>query len=312
MNDLDDLFGSGSPAVTSKPPIYHADITQGGIYQITNEEYHRDPCPVASVSRGVIASLVNSTAAHTKMKHPKLNPDYQQEEKTSFDIGTAAHSLFLEGIDNCEVIDAADWKTNKAKTERDEARLAGKVPLLVHQYEDVLNMAMAAHTALAESELNITSLYDEGDTEQTYIWQEGETYCRCRLDWISKDRQVIIDYKTAESASPEAFSRSIFNYAYDIQHAFYTRGVKAIDGTDPVFIFMVQETTAPYLCSFLALDPMALDIGVRKVEQGLKLWSECMKSGIWPGYPQRVCYLETPPWALTRWEQKEADNELHI
>jgi len=279
-----------------------------GIHKISEDIYHRDPCETASVSRGTIADLINCTPAHARFYHPKLNPDYSQAEKSAFDIGTVAHALFLEGLDKCEVIDFPDWRTNNAKIVRDEARNAGKVPLLKHQYNDVRLMVESAQRQLRESDLGIKDLQMEGDSELTYIWQEDKTLCRCRPDWISHkkigDRKLIIDLKTTSaSADPNAFKAS--DHSKDIQYSFYRRGVKAIEGEkSPRFIFMTVETFPPYLCSFVSLDPQTVEIAKQKVEAGLWMWRQCMESGEWPGYPQRVCYAESRAYEVAAWEMK--------
>lgn len=279
-----------------------------GIHRISNELYHSDPCKVPSISRGTIADLINCTPAHAKFYHPRLNPDYVSEESTTFDIGKAAHSLFLEGVDCCEVIDAPDWRGKDAKSARDEARSNGKTPMLKAQYEEVLLMVNAAHSQLRTSEIGIKDLHSEGDSELTYIWNEGETFFRIRPDWISRKeiggRKLILDYKTVgQSANPEAFKAS--DHAKDIQYALYRRGVKSIEGgNSPRFLFFVQETFAPYLCSVIGLDPQTAEIAKQKVQYGKFMWEKCMATGEWPGYPQRVCYVESKPWEVAAWEYK--------
>jgi hypothetical protein len=286
-------------------------IDKPGIYQISNEAYHRDPCVVPSLSRGTIADLINTTPQHAAFYHPRLNPDFVQEDKDVFDIGKAAHALFLEGLDCAEVCDFPNWQTKAAKEAKEAARLAGKTPLLAHQYERVQEMVKAAHSQLAASELGIKNLHMEGDSEQTYIWEENGTWFRVRPDWISQkkigDRKLILDYKTTgESADPAAFKATA--YGKDIQHALYRRGVKAIEGgNSPRFLFLVQETFPPYLCSFIGLDPQTAEIGKQKVEFGKFMWEKCLATGEWPGYPQRVCYVEVKPWEVAAWEAKSAE-----
>lgn len=284
---------------------------QPGIHRISDEIYHADPCPVPSLSRGTISDLINYTPAHAKASHPRLNPNMVKEEKDIFDFGKAAHALFLEGLDCCEVYDFPTWQSKAAKEAKEAARMIGKTPLLLHQYNRVQAMVKSAHKQLAASELAIKDLHAEGDSELTYIWNEGDTTCRVRPDWISHkkiagDRKLILDYKTCgDSADPAAFIRKAMSMGYDIQHSFYRRGVKAIESDKaPKFVFMAQETYEPFLCSFIALDPMTADIGKQKTEAGIYMWQKCMATNEWPGYPNRVCYVETPPWALAQWEAK--------
>jgi hypothetical protein len=217
-----------------------------------------------------------------------------------------AHALLLEGLDQAHVVDAPDWRKKEAKEERDIARDAGKIPLLIHQYDSVKDMVIAAERQIASCpDLNIKDLRRQGDSELSYIWQEGETWFRVRPDWISKNRKLILDYKTTgESADPTNFARKMVSLGYDIQYAFYRRGVKAVEDVSPKFVFVVQETSAPYLCSFIGLPPDFQAMAKEKVDYGIHVWEKCMFTGEWPGYPNRICYLDNPAWALAQWESK--------
>lgn len=277
-------------------------IDKPGKYNISFEEYLADPCVESSLSRSVIKDLIRCPAK-AWFNHPRLNPDCPKEEASEkFDIGTAAHALFLQGINRAAVIDAADWRTNAAKEARDVARTEGKIPLLKHQYDAVLAMVSVAQRSLFNSELSIDIAAD-CESEVTYIWKEGETWCRARLDAITKNRAIIFDYKTSGgSADPEDYARIAIPNGLDIQDAFYRRPIEILHSVVPRFIFIVQETAAPHLCSFIELDPMTKDMGNRKVERGLEIWRQCRKNNHWPGYSSTVTRMEAKPWDLARWE----------
>jgi len=281
-------------------------IETPGVYKISSEEYQKDPVIEPSLSRSIIKNLIYDTPAHAWLNHPRLNPDYQDKENEKFDLGTAAHSLLLEGDDNLIIIEADDWRTKAAKELRDQARENGKTPLLTSQYEETLIMVNVAELQIIKcSELGITNLQTDGDIELSYIWQENETWLRVRPDWISKDRKLIIDYKTTgASANPQDIARHIVAMGYDIQAAFYCRGVKAIEGIEPKFVFFFQETYEPYFCSFIGLPPQFIEMGKQKVEYGIWLWGECISSGKWTGYPQKVCWIDSPAWALAAWDNR--------
>jgi hypothetical protein len=287
------------------------NIDKHGIYQISNEAYHADPCLSPSLSRGTIKELLYKTPAHVFSKNKRLNPRHvaKKEKEEKFDIGNAAHSLFLEGINNCEIVYAKDWKTADAKRQRDEARLAGKTPLLEHQFDDVRDMVNAAHKQLRDSEIKVDRL-DHSLSEQTIIWQDGQTWCRCRPDYLTADHKIIIDYKTSTSADPDKFLKQIVDMGYDIQWSWYRDGVTAVTGIAPKFYFMVQEVEAPYLCSFIGLPPQFQEMGKQKVEYGKAVWNKCLSTGVWPGYPKRVCYVEPAPYQLSQWEERASNIEL--
>jgi hypothetical protein len=128
------------------------EIDKPGIYQISNEDYHADPCIVPSLSRGIIMDLLFKSPAHAYANHPRFTPQ-EPDNDTKYSIGSVAHPLFLEGINNCVVIDADDWRKKETKEQRDLAYKEGKTPLLKNQYEEVLEMVAVANTSLADSEL---------------------------------------------------------------------------------------------------------------------------------------------------------------
>ena len=278
-----------------------------GAYDISSEIYHADPCPVPSLSRSAIKQLLYDTPYHCWLNHPRLNPGYKENDGGGkFDLGTAAHQLLLEGGDSIAVIEYDDYRKGAAKQERDEAREQGLTPLLRKQYDEAIKMVAVAEKQISQcKELKITDFRKDGDTELSYIWQEEEAWCRVRPDWISKDRKIIIDYKTTGmSANPESINKHVVSMGYDIQAGFYTRGVDAVEKSKPVFILVFQETNEPYMCSFVGLDPEFLEMGKQKADYGLFLWNKCMKSGEWPGYPtERIAYIDAPSWSLVHWNQ---------
>lgn len=285
-----------------------------GIHKISSEEYYADPCIKPSLSRSILNRLLKSPIK-AWYQHPRLNPDCKEDDGGGkFDIGSAAHSILLEGTDNVEIIEAENWRTKAAKEKRDEAREQGKTPLLESQYNQTILMVMAAEKQiLACSDLGIKSLKDGGGSELTFIWSETDaverkSYHRIRPDWMSDDRTLTIDYKTTgTSADPNDYLMHIFKMGYDIQEAYYRRGTKAVTAIDSKFVFIVQETEEPYLCSFIGLSPEYQNMGHEKVEQGIFMWNQCMKSNNWPGYPNKVAWVDPPPWALVSWEQKSME-----
>lgn len=285
-------------------------IDKPGVYKISMVEYQADPCAVPSLSRSVIKDLLFRSPRHAWENHPRLNPCWQAEEsEKKFDIGSAAHSVFLEGIDKVCVVPFDDWRKKEAKEARDEARASGKIPLLAAQAGDVRAMVVTGIEQLKASELNLD--LSTGQSELTYIWQEGVTWFKIRPDWIGNG--TIIDYKTTSVlARPDEYSRLAISTGLDIQDSLYCRGVTEVSGTPPRFIFMVQEINPPYLCAFFSFDAMTQDMGNQKVERGIQIWRECMASGKWPGYPPIVQTLEAPPWALAAWESRQFDIGLSM
>lgn len=272
------------------------------------DEYHADQVAADQVtlSASVARILLAESPAHARAAHPRLNPDWEPTYEEKFDVGTAAHALLLEGEAAVAVIDAADWRTAAAKEQREEARVAGQIPLLAKHWAAVERMVEAVRSQLGGLDVD-PPLFSDGKPEQTLVWDhEGAVACRARLDWLRDDRQAIDDLKTTgRSANPYEWSRSIFNMGYDVQAAFYLRGLKAITGVEAAFRFVVVETSPPYALTVLSLDPAASMIAGKKVDFALNKWARALRDDVWPAYPQQVCYVELPAWEESRWLERE-------
>lgn len=280
-----------------------------GIYpDITHEAYHADPCDKPSLSASLSKILLARSPLHAWCAHPRLNPDYEHEEKAVFDVGTAAHEAVLQGIDRMVIVVADDWRTKAAKEARDQARAAGKIPVLTKHGDAIYAMTDALTAAMANCpDLNGITLAD-GKAEQTLIWQDGKVTCRSRLDWLASDHSLILDYKTTNaSANPVDWTRTgLLNLGGDLQAAFYLRGLKALTGKDAKFIFMVQEVEPPHAVSFIGMPPAFLDLGEAKVADAIDLFGLCQESDTWPGYSNRVCWADPPAWAQANYMERAA------
>ena len=230
------------------------------------------------------------------------------EESDAFDLGTAAHAYVLEGGFNLEIIDALDWRTQAAKAARDAARAAGKTPVLAHRFVLVQAMAEAAREQLARHAARPIPLTN-GKPEQTVVWEEEGVWCRARLDWLHADRCVADDYKTvSQSANPEVWSRSLFTYGAALQAAFYLRGLAAVCGAAArAFRFVVQEAYPPYALSVVSLAPDALVLAEKQIIYAIRLWSDCLRTGEWPGYTPQLAHASYPPWLEASWLAKEEE-----
>lgn len=279
-------------------------IDTPGIYAIPAVEYHANPCPTPALSSSIAKILCSQSPAHAKAAMQGY-----REESDAYDIGNVAHALLLEGRESVEVIDAKDWRTNKAKEWRDAARADGKTPLLKDKWAEVEAMLSRTRIQL-EAHRDGLPLFQNGTPEQTLIWQEGDLWCRARLDWLHSGHNAIDDYKTTSAtANPEAISRTLFANGWDVQAAFYLRGLRALSDQKlahpPAFRFVVQETYPPYALSVIALGPDAMTLGEKKVIYALDLWRECLTTDTWPAYPTRTCYASLPAYEESRWLEKE-------
>ena len=278
-----------------------ANLTEG-LHSLSMDVYQADPCPTPSLSSGIANILLMQSPAHAWLAHPRLNPAYQQDHDSRLDQGSIAHAMLLERDESAVVVvDAPDWRTKAAKEARDAAWANGKHAILAHKFEAVQNMVAAVFSFAQRTELR--NVFDTGIVERSLVWREGEIWCRARPDIISSDMRIVVDYKTCDSAQPDAVARQIGRMGYDVQASLYTRGMKEI-GHGVEFIFLFQEISAPYACSLIGLANAYKEVGDAKVDSALKIWAECTDTDRWPAYSDRVLYAEPPVWEISRLDEQ--------
>lgn len=282
-----------------------------GVTDIPAGDYHAgdfDTRPALSAS--IINVLRNQSPAHAWTAHPKLNPDYVQEESTVFDIGTTAHALFLENdATGVVVLDFDDYRTKAAKEARDYARSLGQIPMLQKHWDDVSELVEGARSSVAAIKAD-PPLFVGGKPERTIVWEEPcGTLCKMRPDYLHDSGEACDDLKTARTAAPEAVARAVFGNGYDVQAAFYLRGIKAATGKDAVFRLVFVEKDPPYAAAAYQLAPAALALANQKIDFALGLWRDCLERNHWPSYPATVMHVEPPAWEETRMFEREYREE---
>lgn len=279
-------------------------------------DYLSDPAPSPSLSSSIAHLLVTRSPQHAWYAHPRLNPTWTPAEATEqTDFGSIAHALLLEpktAMGRIAIVYADDWRKGYAKTQRDAAREDGKYPVLEERLATATAMVEAARRAIMVSE-EMARVFTDGEAERTLIWAEDDdiglvgnrrTWFRSRPDWLTNDHEIIVDYKTTSaSAEPTAFGRMILTMGYHLQAALAIRGVKALSGIEPAFIFMAQETDPPYAVSFIGLSPTFLAFAASQLDYAVRLWRNCLAANGWPAYPSRVAWIEPPGWATFQWEE---------
>lgn len=259
-------------------------------------EYHAHPALSQS-----LAKLLLPPSVPAKFKWARDNP---RPPKKAFDLGHGAHKLVL-GVGAPLVVvqttakdgtqsDAPDMRTKAAQEHAKEIREGGGVPLLRKDFETVQAMAGALR-----SNPVAMALLSNGAAEQSAFWtDERGVERRSRFDYIPDlSIPVITDYKSTTDASPKAFGKSVYNFCYDLQDAWYREAAEAIGLGEVAFAFVAQETEPPYLSAVYELDTEAQEVGRRKVSRALDTYVDCMESGVWPGYPTDIQPLSLPRWA---------------
>lgn len=280
-------------------------ITEPGIYKMEAYLYHKDPViPAPSLSNSIARKFITESELHAFHAHPRLNPEYKHEEAKKFDLGSAAHALVLEGDNRMMRIPYDNYLTKPAKEMRDSARAAGMHPVLTEDFDNIFLMREAFLRSWAECEELRGIPFSAGAVEETLVWREGDTWLRIRPDWRAQDWSIMVDYKTAHDAVPRVFGRAMVSNGYHHQDSFYSRGVKASFGKRPLFLFGAQDTAKPFAVSWHGCAPTLQDVADGDIEMAVRRWANCLKTGIWRGYGNRVHWHEATSWQLTESEER--------
>jgi hypothetical protein len=299
------------------PPKFVPFIDAPGIYDLPELAYHSDPvAPAPSLSRSIAKLLIEASPAHAYAQHPRLGgsaPAGPAAGDDDMDVGTAAHALFLQGEITAVHIPFDSYRTNAAKELREMALADHKIPLKTKQFDAAMRVVDALEAFRAR-----TSLFTDGKPEQTVIWNEGNHWGRCRIDWLPNDPAApLLDLKTTGNlATPGGWGRTCFQFGADMQAAMYPRGVEFVRGEAPDgMLFIVAETKPPYAIRVFGLDPVAVEVGEAKAAAARAVWVQCMAehrrrvefgqpaAAAWPGYPPETEWIFPPPWIVRQWEE---------
>jgi hypothetical protein len=271
-------------------------VSAPGAYDLREDSYHADPCPEPSLSGSLIKVL-------------------ERTHSDTFDLGTAFHTLVLGMGKQLVPLDFKDWRTDAAKTARQEYRDQGLIPLLKPQFEKAQAMAAAVSYQIQFWE-ELQLAMAAGIPERTYIWQEetpfGPIWCRCLVDWTAQHGNLHPDWKTTEQgAGPEEWgAKTCWNLDAHIQAAWNARALRKAGVAHAELFFAVAETQFPHVLACMKPESVAIAMAERDIERAIVTWAWCLKNNKWPGYRNQMAWISPPPWKEKGFLEREERNEL--
>lgn len=281
-------------------------VSKPGYYRMSAERYHADPAPEPSLSAGCAITLLADSPAHAREDHPRLNWRWKAQRPTQFMIdGSILHHLLLGHGAELVVWPFDDWRTDRAKAAREETFQAGKMPVLFSRYRQLERVAAAARTQLRRLP-NLPDGIELGEPEATLIWQEGTTWCRCRVDYLHVEAGLMVDLKfTSRLANVDTISRSAADLGYDVRAAHYARGFERIFGKKPLpYVFVTIELERPYGISITFPGEQYETRGRELWQQALVAFTACRMANLWPGYSPDPQPLDMPAYAVLQMEKR--------
>jgi len=267
-----------------------------GIYAgISNADYHGG----IGLSKSGLDALARSPL-HYWAKY--LDPNREPTEPTAaMKLGTAIHTAVLEPdefanrhhvapqVDRRTKDGKAMWEEAVAKAEAAGAELISAADAEVCQ----------RISAQVRSHPTARKVFGVGEAEMSVYWTDKETgvLCKCRPDWLALP--MVVDLKSTDDASRDAFMRSAWNWRYHVQAAWYMDGIEQATGQRAdAFVFGAFEKAAPFACAFYFADQAMLEIGRAECRRLLRVYADCLAADKWPGYDTAVTPLSVPAWAL--------------
>ena len=258
-------------------------------HDLTNAEYHASP----AISKSGLDLIRKAPALY---RWRQANPT---EQTPAMRLGSLTHTVVLEpdrferetavrpeGIDRRTSVGKADLAAFELEAEGREI-ITNEEGAKLAAIRDAVRSHPAAAKALAGSPV----------IEQSIFWDADGIACRCRPDAVT-ERGVIVDLKTTRDASPEGFARSVAQYRYHVQAAYYSDGYRAAFGEAPRgFVFIAVETEPPYLVAVYVASETMTQRGRIEYQTDLDTFRECLASDCWPGYSSSPLTLDLPKWA---------------
>lgn len=274
-------------------------ISVAGIYpDIASSDYHgASITPEPALSSSLAEAIISTSPAHVWNAHPALNPDFEADTAGKFDLGTACHSLVLEGKSPFVIVrghtkdgkESKGYTSEDAKQQRDAAYATGLTPLLPDEFDQVQAMALEMHRQL-EGHPETGNLLINGTAEASLIWRDRRTgvWCKSRPDWFADG--IVANYKTSGRAvgPMRDFARHVADMGYVQRAAWEIEGLRAIGVDIRRYLLVAQETSPPHIAVTYELGQSDLEYGAMLNRHALADFAECLRRGrsreCWPGY----------------------------
>jgi len=282
--------------------ILPLEITEPGLYSLSDEDYFRDPVPGGSFSQSGSKTLLLEGGPAKYMHSLTVG----EVTKDVWDFGKAMHYRVLGRGTPYAVLDFEDRRTKAYRDKAAEWRALGVTPILRRQSDQI----EAMYEACMRHPLAREHLTREGLAEIAGFIQDEETgvWLRGKFDLLAEIGGV--DYKTSDDASPRTvFNAQAIRMGYHVQDALYRRLSRELVGPEADrMIFVVQDKDAPYLTAVIELDEYYRALGEQRLNKAIHLFAECQKTSQWPGYGDDLILLHPPKGALRDLED-ESDED---
>lgn len=266
------------------------------IKDMPNEVYHAHE----SISKSGL-DLILRSPAHYRFRE-------RSEPTRAMHLGTAAHTAILEPARfTNEYVLLKQVKDRRASEYKQAVEMHGAERVLVAGEADLVS---GMQESVLSNKLVMNWLGAGGQAELSMFALDPETgvTVRIRPDFLTTSG-AMLDLKTTTDARPDAFSKSILNYNYHMQAAFYMDVYKWATGeASDSFRFIVVEKDMPHATMMYRLDDTAMLEGRKLYREALRVYADCLEKDQWQDYDCGVDEVI----GLPDWEIRRIENELEV
>lgn len=279
-----------------------------GLFHISEELYH-DHVRAPYVNRGLIVTMLSTTAAHAKAlldgTAAKKKPTPAMVIGSLMDKALLEPDRFKEGLSHwvkpaglkLSTKEGMGWKCDHPDLPYIPAVTDSATEASAEDIRQMIESVMRHKIA--------RRIVEQSVKQESAFCIDPETGLmrKCRPDTRLADNNgqlTLADLKTTfpGGASDSAFSVHCGRMAYHIQSEFYSDIYRDLTGEKTFFLFMVVERKPPYALSIFQIDLEGKNAAHRQYKQALRQFKECKESGVWPTYPEHIRVIRLPRWTI--------------
>ena len=238
-----------------------------------------------------IDAVSNSALKAIQYKSPAYYMNQQTKERKETEdmtIGTALHMMLLQPtevyMDTYLVIEP-DLAKSYCKKAFDFASDQNKLPILQKNHNKAARMAKSV-----KSQGWYKKIFTGSEFEQVCLKEIMGVQGKSKMDIVNHESKFIADLKTCISI--QSFERDFFKYpyCYHMQNSWYSKVM--MENYD--FIFIAVEKDGAHDCAIYMPEKEVTEYGLDMCATALDTYAECKKTGIWPGYHQKIRKIKLP------------------
>jgi exodeoxyribonuclease VIII len=253
---------------------------------LSNAEYHAH----LAISKSGL-DLMSRSPAHYRFRAPR-------KPSRAMELGTAIHTAILEPDRfAAEYMLLSGVDDRRSSVYKEATKQYGTERVLTGAEAD--QVAGMQESVAGNRHAQNMLRHADARTELSIITTDPVTGVpvKCRFDLLVGNRAL--DLKSTADARPDAFCKSIANYRYHVQAAFYTDVFHWETGDNlAAFGFFAVESDMPHANAIYVLDDDSLEFGRKLYRRDLDLYAECLNSGNWPALSLDPQILSLPAWAM--------------